>query len=653
MATIEPLTDAATTPQKPPVNKGGRPTKASLEAKARAKHDPLASVTGDRSLDGGPVYAADVSSRVPKPPHFRYGTDQPSPRRPEHFFQWWAGLPAGAKNSTIAYVYRNYPVIQIKTPDSKSPTGFKLSSQIDKRSGADPLTSLDDVLHYYGSGNYTIRFNQANPSKAVCMCIIQGLRDEQHPPVLDPTTLAIEDPANKPYIEGLRMRGIKIPGVDPMEEDMAGHEAIDRMAGTIERLSERNAALANRPPAAPPVVKQQDDGIVAKAFSTSMDMMANVSAVQNKMLTDAVAKVQEVNSTANDPLAMLDKLAGVLKSLAPAPVVQHQQSGPSPADMLLQASIARADKLELRIFEMQASQLTLLQGMLAKSQETPPAAGAAKSAAAGTPGTPTTALEMLRELVKLKDGLGALTGEAERGENPAVAVATGGPWWAAALTNLPQLLQMGMGIMAMYSQASYNNAIARVGAVGGQPAALPMPPVMPEMQAVTAAEPGPGDEIPTPPTNTNTPLPHPGDSTMAAYHAFLAQLEKPLRLSLENNETGEEFAEKLVEFHGQMAYDLLHNLGKDQLIQILSTYPPIWQVVTAIPQKFNQFLDEFMAYGEAPEPPAPPPHSQPHPQPHPQPIQPATGLGAKAHATRAGGGGAGKPVKVGPGPASQ
>lgn len=631
MATIQAVTDAAERPKQPPANKGGRPTKAATAVRDRGKFDSVSQIEGDKSLDTPPAYNPDVTARVPKPPYFKYGTDQPSPRRPEHFFQWWCGLTAAAKDQTIAYVYRNYPVIQIKVPDTKSPTGFRLSSQIDKRSGNDPLTSLDDVLHFYGSGTYTIRFNQANPSKPVCMCFIQGLRDEQHPPVVDPATLAIEDPANKPYIEGLRMKGIRIPGVDPMEDtDMAAVETMDRMVGTIERLTERNAQLANRPAApAAPVKEPVNESIVSQALATGMGIIATASDTQNKMLEKTMEKIGQLKGDGQqqtDPLAMLDKVAGILKALAPAVVAPVQQTGPSQSDMLLQAAMTRADKLETRIFDMQASQLTLLQGMLAKSQEATPAA-AVQTKTAAPAGAPTTPLEMLKELVKLKDGLGSLTGgDGERADNPTSAAA--GPWWASLLQNLPTLAQMGMGMMAMYSQASYNNAIAATAAAvqaGANPAALA--PIAPTMPTMPAPEIAPGDEIPTPPVQHDAALPHPGDATMSAYHQFLAQLEKPLRLSLENNESGEEFAEKLVEFHGQMAYDLLHNLGKDQLIQILATYPPIWQVVTAIPHKFQQFLDEFMSYGDAPE--AEPEKVKPNGQETPERLHVARKLAVK------------------------
>jgi hypothetical protein len=118
-----------------------------------------------------------------------------------------------------------------------------------------------------------------------------------------------------------------------------------------------------------------------------------------------------------------------------------------------------------------------------------------------------------------------------------------------------------------------------------------------------------------------------------AYHHFLAQLEKPLLLALENNEPGDQFAEKLVGWQGQVAYDLLHGLGRDAVIQILSTYKPIWSVVSTIPQKFSQFLDEFLSYGEEQVPDLPPMQPQPS-QAHAQPQ--AVGAGVKVHNPRAG-----------------
>lgn len=621
MATTQGVTTPTGVTKKVPTGRTGRPTKAEQDARKALSRDPLASIEGDKSLDKPPTYYPDVVARVPKPPFFNFGTDQPTPRKPEHFFQWWGGLPRGAKEATIAYVYRNYPVIGIKTPDSKSPTGYRMSSQIDKRSGSDPIAGLDDLLHNYGSGDYTIRFNQTNPSKAVCFCVIKGLRDEQHPPVVPLDTLVIEDPTNKPYIEGLRMKGIRVPGVDPInEEDQVGTAAVSQLVGTVERMMDRNAELsaqANRvvQPVEPP--KPPDGGAVAKAFDTAMSMMSASQAVHNQMLTDAVAKVQEVNAKAANPMTSLTELAKVLKELMPQPAAAASTpagaSGEKAVDPMLAVFIQKSSELEKRLFDLQASEMAYLRTQLTQSQTAPAAAAAKQSpAAAGAPSTP---LEMLRELVKLKDGLGSLTGSSDREDNPSHQTNPQGPWWAPLLQQAPSMMQMVMGIMAMYSQASYNNALARV--APGQPGPAPIPPSIPITAPTEETQTDDNDVTPPPPpANAGVVLPQPGDPDMNAYHLFLSQLEQPLLQALNNNETGDAFAEKLVGWQGQVAYDFLHGMGKENLIRVLSTYRPIWQVVVSIPAKFEQFLDEFLAYGEEPAPPPPHAPAPPRPTPH-------------------------------------
>lgn len=638
------VADTATADKRVPSGRTGGPTKAVQQARSRAKRDPVASVESDSALDAGPDYRMEGRVEIPKPPHFRFGTDQPSPRRPEHFLQWWCGLTAAQKRKCIVYVYRNYPVIGVKVPDNKSPTGFRVTAQIDKRSGTDTLASLDDILHHYGSGDYTIRLNQADPNKAVCLCVIKGLRDEQHPPVVDLGTLVIDDPVNRPYIEGLRLRGVRVPGVDAInEEDQMGAAAVSQLVGTVTDLAQRNTDLAVKVGQAEAAKTARDEkdkkpsadeSIVSQALATGMKIISDASTTQSNMLKSAMDKVTEIRATAPaapaapaaDPLAMIESVGNLLKSLAP-PAASTSQ-----LDMLMAASLKRADTLEEKLFTLQSQQLTFLQSMLTQSQQAQSAAAAARPGEPVAPrrGTadstvsPSTPLDMLRELIKLKDGLSSLSGESGGGEvqaSPRSNPST--PWWAVLLQNLPSLVQMGATIASMVAVTSYNNAVAKTGT--GNPAPVPVPVITPPADTDAKDEPGSDTEIPLPPADaTASDLPQPGDATLNAYHIFLRQLEKPLILALENNEPGDQFAEKLVGWQGQVAYDLLHGLGRDQLIQILSTYPPIWTVVSAIPSKFNQFLEEFMSYGDAdsgdsidaaPAHPAHPPAHAPAPAP--------------------------------------
>jgi hypothetical protein len=139
------------------------------------------------------------------------------------------------------------------------------------------------------------------------------------------------------------------------------------------------------------------------------------------------------------------------------------------------------------------------------------------------------------------------------------------------------MMQGGMLLVTAF----YNLAASRV---GGQPIA---PPIME----------GQPEALPAPPMSATPPVP--ADQTLAAFHAYLAPMTAPLLASLNNGETGFEFAEKLSDWAGRNTYDYLRELGPDKLLGIMSTYQPIWGAVSKIPARFTTFLQEFFAYGEA------------------------------------------------------
>jgi hypothetical protein len=99
--------------------------------------------------------------------------------------------------------------------------------------------------------------------------------------------------------------------------------------------------------------------------------------------------------------------------------------------------------------------------------------------------------------------------------------------------------------------------------------------------------------------------------------AFLRKIEQPLLNHLKQGASGADFADWLImsEEQGQLIYDSIVEAGKASLIQLLQLHPPVWNVATSIPQRFDAFLDEFLspppadleAYrNELPAEPAPP-----------------------------------------------
>jgi len=183
---------------------------------------------------------------IPKPPYFKFTSTAPKGQRPDDFFGWWVGLDVQYQERLTAYVYRNWPTIQIRVPAKKSATGFRVSCQIDKLLGNQPIGSIEDLIHRYGCGDYTVRLNdQIGERGSIALCIIKGERDLQdHPPVIHPGTLMLDDPANGSYIEFLRLKGADLPGLERIEDMRTDTSASDRLAETVERMADQNIRLA-------------------------------------------------------------------------------------------------------------------------------------------------------------------------------------------------------------------------------------------------------------------------------------------------------------------------------------------------------------------------------------------------------------------------
>ena len=82
------------------------------------------------------------------------------------------------------------------------------------------------------------------------------------------------------------------------------------------------------------------------------------------------------------------------------------------------------------------------------------------------------------------------------------------------------------------------------------------------------------------------------------YLAALVYIRQPLIDALNQDKNGYEFAGDLVQFAGRGMYQRVLELGKENLVKILATDKPLWAFLSSIPQRTNQFLDEFLTYDE-------------------------------------------------------
>ena len=95
----------------------------------------------------------------PRPPFTVYKSDATNPhQKSKAFYSWWNALPSWAKDRSLLYVYRTWPILKMIQEDTE---GNKELGYIDKVSGSEPVQDDVDLLHKYGAGSYFMRFNES------------------------------------------------------------------------------------------------------------------------------------------------------------------------------------------------------------------------------------------------------------------------------------------------------------------------------------------------------------------------------------------------------------------------------------------------------------------------------------------------------------
>jgi hypothetical protein len=224
--------------------------------------------------------------------------------------------------------------------------------------------------------------------------------------------------------------------------------------------------------------------------------------------------------------------------------------------------MARGDALQSTMMNMLMEQIKALSVSRSAPVET----------AALKPDDFTAQLDKMLGMMKRLKGLGSggdFDDEPEREEKVPV-------WMQLAGEAFKVLPTIGLQAVAM----THNLAVARTGQ--GEPLG---PGSMP---AVEAAQPG----MEGMPTQNPKPQGEPMNPTILG---MLRQIERPFLMFLNDPEkSGADFAEALISFYGRTGYDSIRERGKDTVMGWLLAYPPIGQVISQIPERASQFVDDFM-----------------------------------------------------------
>jgi hypothetical protein len=496
---------------------------------------------------------------------------------PNAFFAYWAEVDFKFPNRGIVYVYRTWPRIDRQKID---PEAYKYSDKMDKAFPS-PDQWRQEMLHRYGSGNYKLILNDAGGhAKSVGQTMIADLRDSDYPPVIENLDeLVMDDPTNQSFIESLRQKGI-LPG----ERELQNAESTQALTGTIDKLTNKVVEMGKTqaPPAAPPGSTE----VAREAMLMARDVFQqglNLGKETVQAQADATVAAAKAESQASNPTQAIDnvvQLIGLVKSLMPTPALATGGGQSQDFTAILNNMASQNSQLQQKIFEVLQSQINTL------SQPRVVASPNPDGAAAGQTPKQDDFVSQLKKLGELKDTMQDIFGGGRDDEDAPREKPE--PMWMklgmAALAGLPTLA---MSLVGM----SYNMAVAKTGQ--GAPMApnqLPSPAEVPGMGAVLVAD--------NPNPNPN-PTPAPGGQMNAiqrnVYLAMLQQIEKPLLAHLNNpDKTGVDFAQAMMDFHGNVAYQATKGLGKEVLMGLLMSYKPIADVLVTIPEQANQFVDDFL-----------------------------------------------------------
>jgi hypothetical protein len=490
----------------------------------------------------------------------------------EKFAEYWADLiKLPVSKYARLHVRRWFPVcLPEETEDSR--TGLKREGFPSEKSLTADFGTLSEqrILDEFGVGDYTIRLNDTRrpfEQATILHCEKFATRRDyaNHPPDFKLSRLDWDDPANGPYIKWAQSRGIL-----PMERehekeqaDMANEQIVSQLLNQNKQLTDQviNSKPSVTPAPTPPPKSENGDGGAMKAVVD--------------LATAALNRPQPAIPPASDPMVMVRGMVDIIKEIKPAPDT-------SATDLAKQV-VAQSETANSRIYQLQKDSMDQMRAEL-KEAKAP--------AAVVTPPAPRTDVDVLEEMVKKQNLLKQLTGRGGSTEEAVEKPSNIDKWLEAAPIVGPIVQSFVQGIfqtihfgIQAWQTNHYNDALAAKN--NGEP----KPPM-----TTTEQKPEPGKPIPP-------QGPQPTAEQQAQQQQFQAILQQvglvvgPLNRAINNSSTGDEFAEKMIDFtsDGRADYDKVRNVAETltRLGMQVPGQPGVEQFKNAAAYLFQQANPEF------------------------------------------------------------
>ena len=548
--------------------------------------------TGNADTETGmstSVIKPEIPIPIPNPKSTVFRRDATNPAQDsKRFYSYWNQLPMWAKERTICYVYRDWPMLK---PLAENSGEFVY---IDKISGTEPLQDDIDLQNMYGSGSYNLMFNEQTPgSRNLCKVYVPslGMSDmKSHPPVdrriSDINNVDMDFPGNKSYIEFLRMAG-KLPEQQTgkvAEAEMANIALVDKLLERGDKAQESALEIAKSAVTKSASRTEPSDAAIDRAIG----IVATGAERANKMVSEAYETIKATKSSEGSSVKeTLELVTSIIAQFGP------KQDGESSEVRELRAELGRIRDERMKSLEEE----------LKAMRAAPIQAGNASPSA--TMKESITAFKEMRDLVE------DVVGGGKKSPVEEIAEEAGIPKWLQlslqyglpVINNVLGLVMAGRGLTPMPSPPL--PPIPGMGGMGGPgagmgmappPGARPMPPTAPNPSQAPGT---PG--LPAPATQQSQPELTQNGVPTYGLHPDIADIlfeqKTPIVQYLAAGDaTGEDYAELFANTYGLPVFNMMAGFGKEALLLAITSFPPIMSRLGALSigsDRLAQFAGEF------------------------------------------------------------
>lgn len=551
--------------------------------------------------------AVKTPARFPKnatfePPEHSTVKDRPGiPGRCAEFFEYWKRIGGTSSNpnprADLLEVrwYLHKPKILLSLIDPK-----RKANHLEMITGPlwfeNPEDYMTEVPKRMGAGAWHVCINETGVHNSLMDCYFEAGSWDDYPPKIDLKTLVVNDPVNEDYKRWLAAKGIKTPwdSPDQEDEDMQG-EVVKTLLDTVKEQAQ-SARQAERELTDIKIQTAEEEAEEARQEAEEARERAEEEAAQsaNVELTAVTKSIEIVATGAKAAIDMVTQNAGSQLNTVEVMKTAADLFRPK-EDAGVGLLVGALKEQSAKMLEMQAQQLDFMRsvvGMQKGADGTWTAVAKQQVDGASALDTEITRFTRMAELLGYSKPGGVQRYEEPRAPEPPrkgfMDIIAENP--VPTLTMITTIFTLGANIIYNIFASKQGGAISPQEALQKAQAPPPVPQQQPQQQQ-------------QPPQNLDPKDPR----RWAGFPAFIYDPFRTHLLGKDQGLSGYTFAEFVLSGRtggaatpeGRQAYESIkQNLGLQNFIGLMRSYPQTAQLERENPQSYLEFVQQFFTYDE-------------------------------------------------------